>query len=105
MATVRVCSVSQVPPPGEGLRFQAGAVEVALINLGGGGLRAIEAMCSHARAYLDEGEVDVDARTIECPRHGSVFELDSGRPLSLPATVPVRTCQVTIDGDDVLIEV
>jgi len=34
-----------------------------------------------------------------CPRHGSVFDLQTGRPLSLPAYVPVETYPVTIvDG-------
>lgn len=104
MATIRICARGEVPLEGGTRRFTAGDMEVAVVNLGGD-LRAIDALCSHARAYLDEGEVDVEARTIECPRHGSVFEVDSGRPMSLPAMRPVRVFPLTIDGDDILIEV
>jgi 3-phenylpropionate/trans-cinnamate dioxygenase ferredoxin subunit len=54
---------------------------------------------------LDEGEVDVDLGTIECPKHGSTFDLDTGRPRTLPATLPVETFPVKIENDDILIEV
>jgi 3-phenylpropionate/trans-cinnamate dioxygenase ferredoxin component len=76
-----------------------------VVNLGDEGFRAIDAICSHAKYYLDEGEVDVDFETIECPKHGSTFDLNSGKPRTLPATQPVEVFPVTTDGDDVLIEV
>lgn len=103
-AVVRVCGHDEVPV-GEARRFTIGATEVALANLGDGGFRAVDAICSHAHYYLDEGEVDVDLGTIECPKHGSTFDLETGRPRSLPATLPVRAYEVTVNGDDVLIEV
>ena len=59
----------------------------------------------HAQYYLDEGEVDVDDETIECPKHGSTFDLNSGKPRTLPATLPVEVFPVKTDGDDILIEV
>jgi 3-phenylpropionate/trans-cinnamate dioxygenase ferredoxin subunit len=65
----------------------------------------VDAVCSHAHEYLTEGEVDVDEGTIECPKHGSTFDLTTGRPRSLPATAPVEVFAVTTDHDDVMIEV
>ena len=50
-------------------------------------------------------QVDADLETIECPKHGSTFDLNTGKPRTLPATLPVETYDVKIDGDDVLIEV
>jgi 3-phenylpropionate/trans-cinnamate dioxygenase ferredoxin subunit len=104
MALVKVCSVSQVPA-GEATRVRLGEREIAIVNLGDEGFRAIDAVCSHAHYYLDEGTVDVDDRTIECWKHGSTFDLESGRPTTLPATVPVQVFPVKIEGDDVMIEV
>lgn len=104
MALVRVCGVGDVPA-GEARRFSVGDREIAVVNLGEGGFRAIDAICSHAHYYLDEGEVDVDLCTIECPKHGSTFDLETGGPRTLPATTPVEVFPVKVDDDDVLIEV
>jgi 3-phenylpropionate/trans-cinnamate dioxygenase ferredoxin subunit len=104
MATVRVCSATEITE-GEARRFPVGEREIAVVNLGAEGFRAIDAICSHAHYYLDEGEVDVDFETIECPKHGSTFDLNSGKPRTLPATQPVEVFPVTTNGDDVLIEV
>jgi 3-phenylpropionate/trans-cinnamate dioxygenase ferredoxin component len=104
MTLVKVCSVADVPD-GEVTRVRVGDREIAIVNLGADGFRAIDAICSHAHYYLDEGDVDVEDVTIECPKHGSTFDLDSGKPRSLPATVPVQVFPVKVDDDDVLIEV
>jgi 3-phenylpropionate/trans-cinnamate dioxygenase ferredoxin subunit len=104
MALVRLCSVSDVPV-GEVRRFEVDARPYAVVNLGDEGFRAVDAICSHAHYFLDEGEVDTDDETIECPKHGSTFDLNSGRPRSLPATQPVETFAVKVEDDDVMIEV
>lgn len=104
MTAIRVCARGDVPE-GEARRFDVDGHPVAVVNLGEGGFRAVDAVCSHAHYFLDEGEVDPDDATIECPKHGSTFDLDSGRPVSLPATVPVDVYDVSLDDDDVMIEV
>jgi 3-phenylpropionate/trans-cinnamate dioxygenase ferredoxin component len=104
MTAVRVCETRDVPP-GEARRYRLDGREVAVVNLGDEGFRALDAICSHAKYYLDEGEVDVDLETIECPKHGSTFDLNTGSAKTLPATQPVDTFAVTVDGDDVMIEV
>jgi 3-phenylpropionate/trans-cinnamate dioxygenase ferredoxin subunit len=104
MALVRVCSAAEVPV-GEARRVHVGEREIALVNLGDEGFRAVDAVCSHAHYYLDEGEVDADLGTIECPKHGSTFDLETGRPRTLPATLPVEVFPVKIEDDDVMIEV
>lgn len=92
-------------PLGEARQVIVDGHEICLANLGDGGFRAVGDLCSHAEARLHEGEVDVEEATIECPRHGSLFDLNTGKPRSLPATLPVATYAVTTEGDDVLIEV
>jgi len=99
MTLVRLCGVDEVPE-GEVRRFEVDHRPIALANLGGDeGFRAVDAICSHAHYFLDEGEVDADLGTIECPKHGSTFDLSSGRPRTLPATLPVETFAVKIEGD------
>jgi 3-phenylpropionate/trans-cinnamate dioxygenase ferredoxin component len=104
MALVRLCSVSDVPD-GEVRRFEVDHRPIAVVNLGEEGFRVVDAICSHAHYFLDEGEVDVDLETIECPKHGSTFDLNTGKPRTLPATVPVQVFPVKIENDDILIEV
>jgi len=103
-SAVRVCSVEDVPA-GEARRFAVDGRLVAVVNLGDEGFRAVDAICSHEHYYLDEGEVDVDLETIECPKHGSTFDLDTGAARTLPAITPVDVFPVTVADDDVLIEV
>ncbi|SRR6266542_3305709 len=91
-------------PEGEVRRFVVKKIEMAIANLGGGTFLAVDDICSHAEASLSEGEVDVDDETIECPRHGSVFDLRTGKPRSLPATLPIVTFPVKVEGDKILIE-
>ncbi len=56
--------------------------------------------CTHADVSLAAGDIDPDECSIECPRHGSTFLLETGVPTSMPAVkpVPVYTAEV-IDGD------
>ncbi len=70
------------------------------------GFRAVDAICSHEHYYLYEGEVDVEDHTIECPKHGSTFDLETRerRARSRPMR-PVAVYAVKVDDDDVLIEV
>jgi 3-phenylpropionate/trans-cinnamate dioxygenase ferredoxin subunit len=77
-------------------------VAVALVRHEGE-LYAIHDECSHAAVPLSEG--DVENCLIECWMHGSTFDLRTGRPTTLPAFEPVPVYPVTVDGDDVLVDV
>jgi 3-phenylpropionate/trans-cinnamate dioxygenase ferredoxin component len=104
MALVSVGKTGDVPE-GEARRFEVDGHEIALVNLGDGEFRAVGDVCSHAHAHLHEGEVDADFETIECPRHGSTFDLGSGKPRSLPATAPVPVYEVVVEDDEVKVEI
>jgi 3-phenylpropionate/trans-cinnamate dioxygenase ferredoxin subunit len=58
---------------------------------------AIADLCSHAEASLSEG--DVSPGRIECWLHGAEFDLRTGEALTPPASAPVKSYTVTIDGD------
>ena len=102
--SVRVCAVDDLPV-GIARRFSVDGREVAIVNLGEDGFHALDAVCSHEHAWLDEGEVDTDEGTIECPKHGSTFDVATGKALTLPAIAPVASYPVTVDGDEIWIEV
>lgn len=104
MSLVKVCAATDVPE-GEARSYMVDGKEICVVNLGAEGFRAVGDVCSHAEANLHEGEVDADLETIECPRHGSTFDLNSGKPRSLPATLPVPAYGLEHENDDILIEV
>jgi 3-phenylpropionate/trans-cinnamate dioxygenase ferredoxin component len=87
-------------PDGRGVRVDAGDQDIAVFRVGSE-VFAVGDRCSHAEASLSEGEVfDTE---VECPRHGSAFDLRTGAPHALPATRPVPTYQVRVEDGVVLL--
>ena len=80
-------------PPGEVKIVRAGELAISVYNLNGE-YYAIEDRCSHDDGPLAEGDFDVETGVAICPRHGSEFDVRTGRPLSLPAYQPVDTVPV-----------
>ena len=78
--------------------------KIGVFHCADGELRAIEDRCSHDDGPLAEGEFDPAACTVECPRHGSLFDLTTGRPRTLPAYRPVDTFAVRVEDDEVKLE-
>ena len=106
MSAQLACFDEDVPVEGTfrvELEGENGPVEVAMVRDSAGELHAISDICSHGAVSLSDGEVE-DC-TIECWLHGSQFDLRTGEPLALPAIRPVPVYPVTIDGDDVLVDV
>jgi 3-phenylpropionate/trans-cinnamate dioxygenase ferredoxin component len=97
VAWVDVCPVDELPP-GTMKLVERGLDAVGVYNCDGD-YRAIEDRCSHDDGPLCEGDWEPDECVVVCPRHGSRFDLASGRPLSLPAYVPVDVFPVEVaDG-------
>jgi 3-phenylpropionate/trans-cinnamate dioxygenase ferredoxin subunit len=98
-----VCPLSELAPGGKRLiTWEDMAIGVFNCN---GTIYAIEDRCSHDDGSLAEGEFDQAACTVECPRHGSLFDLSTGKPKTLPAYVPVETFPVIIEDDTIKLEV
>ena len=98
-----VCNTEELPE-GERKLVEIDGVEIGVFNCGGD-LLAIEDRCSHDDGPLAEGEFDPEACTVECPRHGSLFDLRSGRPKTLPAFAPVETFEVRVEDGKIMLEV
>ena len=91
-------------PPGAMKRIDAEPCAVGVYNCGGE-LYAIEDRCSHDDGPLCLGTWDAESGVAFCPRHGASFDIRTGRALSLPAYLPVRTFPVRRDGDAILVQV
>ena len=83
---------------------QAGGERLCVVRIGDR-VHAICDDCPHAEASLSEGDFLADDLAVECPLHGSSFNLVTGEPGEPPATEAVRVFEVTVDGGDVLVEV
>jgi len=89
--------------PGTATKVDVNGTAVALVRIGDD-VYAIGDMCSHANVSLSDGEVWCDEKQLECPRHSSAFNLETGVPATLPATQPVPVFDVTIVNGDVIVE-
>ncbi|HZS20723.1 MAG TPA: non-heme iron oxygenase ferredoxin subunit [Pseudonocardiaceae bacterium] len=100
MTALRVCSLADLKDD-EPVGFQVDNVPVVLVRQGDE-VYALADVCSHAEIALSEGEIT--SKGLECWLHGSCFDLRTGQPSSPPASEPVDTYAVTIDGDDVYVD-
>jgi 3-phenylpropionate/trans-cinnamate dioxygenase ferredoxin subunit len=91
-------------PPGTMKMVEWEDLEIGVFNCNGE-ILAIEDRCSHDNGTLVEGMLDQENCTVECPRHGSEFDLRTGKPITLPAYVPVDTFPVHVEGDQIKVEV
>ncbi|EJG2187197.1 3-phenylpropionate/cinnamic acid dioxygenase ferredoxin subunit [Citrobacter freundii] len=101
MSRVFACSATELPE-GEALRLDTSPI-IALFNVGGE-FYAINDRCSHGNASMSEGYLEEDA-TVECPLHAASFCLKTGKALCLPATDPLTTYAVYVDGSDVFVDI
>jgi 3-phenylpropionate/trans-cinnamate dioxygenase ferredoxin subunit len=92
--TVMLCRVDEMET-GQARRFDVAGHRIALVRTGDD-FHAVSDRCSHEDYSLAEGEVWVDECEIECPRHGSTFNLLTGSPCSLPATQAIAVYQVEV---------
>jgi nitrite reductase/ring-hydroxylating ferredoxin subunit len=89
-------------PEGEVTAFSVGERDVAVANVDGD-LHAFDDTCTHQQCSLAEGELD--GTTIECPCHGSQFDVVTGEVLEGPATDPVDVFDVREDAGELQVSV
>jgi nitrite reductase/ring-hydroxylating ferredoxin subunit len=96
---LRVAALAELAD-GAPLAVRLGDIPIALYRLDGK-VHAIDDVCTHAFALLSQGFVEGGA--IECPLHQACFDIATGRCLSGPATVDLRTYEVRIEGGEVFV--
>jgi len=99
MGWVRVCAERELK---SARRFEYGERSFALFRLADG-IYALDDICSHEYSRLSEGEIW--RGQVMCPKHGSRFDIKTGKVEGLPATRPVRTYPVKVEEEAVYIEI
>jgi len=71
--------------------------EIVVCRVKGGGVYALDNVCTHAFARMSEGRLR--GERLVCPMHGASFNVRNGSVLGAPATVPLATHAVrVVDG-------
>ena len=96
---VKVAEVGEISP-GDMKVVEVGEDQILLVNVEGN-IHACDDICSHAYASLSEGDLNGDE--VECPLHGSAFNVVTGEALTPPAEDSIRIFEVRIDGQDVFV--
>ena len=100
--SLSVCQTGDVPV-GTALRVELDDGRAIAVVHTQGQWFAIDDVCSHAEISLADGEID--GCTLECWLHGSRFDLRTGRPSGPPASIPVATYPIHVEGDTVFVTV
>jgi 3-phenylpropionate/trans-cinnamate dioxygenase ferredoxin component len=115
LARFRVASAGEVPDDSikrvylpasaEAARSAGGAprIQICLAHAEDGNFYALNDICTHEEFNLSDGELW--GMDVECPQHGSRFNLVTGKVTGLPAVIPATTYPVTVDGGEVYVEV
>jgi 3-phenylpropionate/trans-cinnamate dioxygenase ferredoxin subunit len=102
-ATVTVFPLDELPS-GTARKVEIAGIAVAVVRIDDD-VYAIGDVCTHAEVSLSEGEVWCDQREIECPKHGSAFDLTTGEPMTLPATQPVPVFDASVVDGQIVVSV
>ncbi len=101
MSYIKVAELSELEPD-EPRRVQVNGSPVVIVRIADE-VFAVSDTCTHEDAELVDGFIE-DC-SIECPRHGALFDLKTGKALTLPAVKPLQTYPVRVDGTSVLVGV
>lgn len=80
----------------------SGSIRIALFRTDDGDYYATADRCTHEEWSLGE-DSDLEGNEVVCPLHMARYDIRSGQPLCLPATVPLRTFGVEIDDGNVYV--
>lgn len=98
---IAVAKLEDLPAGGK-LVVEVNGTSIVLVNTNDK-IFAVRNLCSHAYEALDCGRVRNG--WISCPVHGARFDLETGDPINPPATMPIDTYEVRVDGDTIEIAV
>ncbi len=98
---VDVCSADEVRTE-DVIGVELAGQQVAIYRSPDDEYFATDGLCTHERVKLCEGFVS--EHTIECPKHGGVFDYTTGQAKVFPVTVNLRTYPCRVEAGRVLVE-
>jgi len=96
-----VARMSEIPDGGT-RQVEVDGTLVGLFRKGSK-IYAIGDVCTHQEAYLTEGEWEPEELEVECPLHGSRFDVCTGAVRILPATKPAVAHEVRLEDDVIFV--
>ncbi len=96
---VRICGVGELPLEGEVGEFQAGSLTLCVARMNGQ-VFALDNECPHHGGPLGQGRLE--GGKVFCPWHAYAFDVKTG---TCSGEIRVRTFEVTVAGEDVLVKV
>lgn len=100
MGFVRVASKSDLAE-GKMISLEVEGKEVVVANVGGN-YYAIRNRCTHMGCMLSDGTLK--GEHLQCPCHGSTFNVKNGNVVKGPATKPESIFQVKEEKDQILVK-
>ena len=100
MALVRVCGLAELAN-GTAIKLER-TLPIAVFRVGDN-YYAVDDTCTHAQSSLSEGYIE--GETVECAFHGAKFCLKTGKVLSMPASKPLNTYPVKMEGNEIFVEI
>jgi len=88
--------------PGKMVSAEIEGKPILVVNLEGKHF-AIGNVCTHMGCMLSDGMLK--GENVQCPCHGSVFDVQTGKVVKGPATKPEPAYQVKVEGDQILVSV
>ncbi len=98
---VMACEASEIDEE-DLIRWDHGERTFAIYNTAKG-FFCTDGICTHEHQHLEDGLV-ID-NVVECPLHQGRFDIASGKALSAPACVDLKTYPVELRGDQVFVQV
>jgi len=81
---------------------EAGGKEILIVNLDGKYF-AIGNVCTHMGCMLSDGALK--GENVQCPCHGSTFDVKTGKVVKGPAEKPEPAFEVKVEGNQILVNV
>lgn len=99
---VKIASVKDIPP-GTQKTVHGGGAKLAVANIDGQ-FFAVDDTCTHEECSLGT-EGFLDGNTLVCGCHGSIFDVTTGKVITLPAPTDLQSYPVKVENGDIFVKI